>query len=107
MSWGERSCKHFHQSEGYCKPELHTCNVNCPLYENDGITKPVNGPEVQRAKERGKIYLRSLPKSERQGRNEPCRCGSNVKAKNCCLKNQALLEQVKTIQARHFQATRQ
>jgi len=38
MSWGERSCK----SKKSCQhnPTMETCNVNCPGYVWDGVTKP-------------------------------------------------------------------
>ena len=35
MSWGERSCKWLYNQDKKCKPELKTCNVNCPQYEMD------------------------------------------------------------------------
>jgi len=39
MSWGERSCvKPCRAPKGYCSFE--TCNVDCPDYQWDGVTKP-------------------------------------------------------------------
>ncbi len=38
MSWGERSCGQGHPC-GY-NPTIETCNVNCPGYRWDGVTKP-------------------------------------------------------------------
>ena len=38
MSWGERSCKRPCRCPDKC--QYHTCNVDCPEYEWDGVTKP-------------------------------------------------------------------
>lgn len=40
MSWGERSCKYLYAQDKQCKPSLEHCNVNCALYEWDGIRQP-------------------------------------------------------------------
>jgi hypothetical protein len=37
MSWGERSCMHLHVDSKPCTPELRTCNVDCPLYQSNGL----------------------------------------------------------------------
>jgi hypothetical protein len=46
VSWGERSCKLY----GSCthKPEIQTCNVDCPHYGWNGATKPDSTPRTNR-----------------------------------------------------------
>lgn len=42
MSWGERSCIYLYAmpEARKCKPEINSCNVNCPLYKWDNETTP-------------------------------------------------------------------
>jgi len=41
MSWGERSCGNRPCPR---KPTMETCNVDCPDYQWDGVTKPDSNP---------------------------------------------------------------
>jgi len=54
MSWGERSCK-YPSTGAYdkkpCEPEMHTCNVNCPLYIWDEVTEPDSRKNTMNLKE--------------------------------------------------------
>ncbi len=42
MSWGERSCLKPCRFEANCTME--NCNVDCPAYKWDGVTKPDSTP---------------------------------------------------------------
>jgi len=54
MSWGERSCIHLHDEAKQCKPEVGTCNVNCPLYVWDKKTSPDSRKEKEVVKDTSK-----------------------------------------------------
>ena len=56
MSWGERSCKKPCQCPDKCN--MATCNVNCPEYIWDGVTKPDSKPKP--------IYIRKSYKNYRK-----------------------------------------
>lgn len=105
MSWGERSCKHLHDTEGYCCPALDTCNVNCPLYERDLVTQPDSEkspePKVQARVRRPKAKRKH---TREQGRNQLCACGSGKKYKRCCGDKRRTIERALAINERRVRA---
>lgn len=83
--------------------------VNCQIehYNNGGLfmraVKQIQKQsdeqqrKIQQAKERPTAYVPELQKDHRQNRNDLCSCGSGLKAKFCCLRTQAVKEQISVI----------
>lgn len=65
MSWGERSCKH--------KPcpipnecTMFSCNVDCRMYEWDGVTKPDSASSQQESVMKEELKEPKLNRAERR-----------------------------------------
>ena len=76
MSWGERSCQRPRIENGCKFATMATCNVDCPKYIWDGITRPDSVKSVTVADRAGNINLSpfevgvdsGLTQSDGQGR---------------------------------------
>jgi len=67
MSWGERSCK----NSGKCKRldvSFETCNVDCPDYVWDEVTKPDSEPGGCRVFEFKKCECDTAPRNRAEKR---------------------------------------
>lgn len=64
MSWGERSCKLPCRVPDKCS--IETCNVDCPAYIWDGVTKPDSNPSPKSNSEINKPVSNRVKRGKRK-----------------------------------------